>query len=79
MTKPTRGIDMTTLSFKTALASVLLGLPSIAGAHTGHHDRVSSFHFLTSPDHVVAFVLLGLTGAAVLLWLAQRSRNAEKK
>jgi hydrogenase/urease accessory protein HupE len=70
---------MMTPTFKLAFAATLLGSGSIAVAHPGHHASVPGYHYLTHPDHVVIFVLLGLSAASLLVHVMRRGLRAAKQ
>lgn len=70
---------MMTQTFKLAFAGTLLGTCSIAGAHPGQHASAPGYHYLTQPDHVVMFALLGLSAASLLVYVMRRGRTAAKQ
>ena len=61
-------------------STIVLGHTATAGAHSGHREVVSLYHYLASPDHSVVLVLLCMGAAGLLTrcgcrWVAAKRRR----
>ena len=62
-------------------SAMVLGHAATAGAHPGHREIASLYHYLASPDHSVVLVLLCMGAAGLLTrcgcrWVAATRRRS---
>ena len=70
---------MQTRPLKLIATSSALAASSLAHAHGSGSADSSVYHYLSSPDHVIGFVVLGVVALALALQLLRKATVAAER